>query len=210
MSSGQYGEILLGRQGPPLDLLLPGVCSGFSPSCANRHQQPGRPGPTGTQGHGDSACQAQTGHGGSGPAVPAQGGLGLSQEVQAAHAGSSSASRAPQPPSRALPQTQHHPSDLPPGCRVPAGAPGASWTPTLPPRHVSSPTPSSPHCAMLGVVAQKKDQDGGEGAARTPRGCGAGCHFACLRSPCSADRHPGRPGAVVAISHKTGTHMPIF
>lgn len=99
-----------------------------------------------TRGHGESTCQARSGHGGSG--VPAQGGLGLSREVLVHTRWSIRASvglpgkKPHPPPSCDLPPAQHHPSDLPTAPLVPARAPGASRAPALLPHQVSGPTSS--------------------------------------------------------------------
>lgn len=261
MSSGGYGEILLGKGGPPLDLLLPGAYAGFSSTCANHHRQLGRPHPTGTQGHGDSACQAPRSHRGSGTGGPSQGGLGLFQEVLGAHRGSTSPFRARNPgrppvpylrpsttprtcPLATWPQPEPYfatyPAQLPLSCQspphkgpsslifyllpdigcVPAGHqhPGTWGVPAG--RAERTPHCAAciraeeeahmrVHCAMLGVVARKQIRMEGEGAAGAHMGWGQGAASLVL-ALCGAERHPGRPGALVSGRHDAGPHMPRF
>ena len=111
-----------GQTGPPLYLLLPTERPGFSATSASHCQRLGRPGPTDTQGHGDREALE--------PAVPARGGLGLSPPSGPGcthwERGLFRGKKA-QPPSWALPPSQHCPSGPHPVWSQPG--------PRAPPRH---------------------------------------------------------------------------
>lgn len=88
MSSGEYWKILLGRQGPPLDLLLPGACAlGFLQLEQTTISSWEGQAPQGLGARGTAPARPKVVTEAVEPAVPAQVGLGLSQEVLGAHAG---------------------------------------------------------------------------------------------------------------------------